>query len=576
MILLTKFFRAAILLAWICSSASATTYYVCAATGSPCNAADTNAGTSKTATWLHAPGMPNCTGVCASTTPAAGDNIIFRGGDTWHFGAATVPAVGGEWVPTFAGTAANCDPSDTIGAVRTSCIYIGVDPTWFSGGSWTRPIMTGDNPTSSSTSGVASCSHNSSTFFGTDFNLTKYLIIDNFEWTGMCQGSGAGQMSYMFVHTRADAWNILSNNYCHGWTHVAFGGGTTFNEFCWDIAGNTQITIGPGNVCDGWDSDPGGQGCDIFGGYLIYDNVFGNMAQIVINGCHDSHDNLVYNYAPVNPAAGGAHGNAWECNNDAPSSDSNGNNQPNVPFNVYYNNVHMHDAAANATAGDVKLWTCANDSADEYWFGNIMYDMGTGNTWNQLNPCTQSTKHSYKFNNTLDLSASDMDCPAWMTSTGNHIIVEGGGTGYQAGTCTISGDIVMNHATAKTQGYDASGTDVTGNTGGISCANDTTPCAPTLVTNSTVTAATNRQAYCTALLGSTQSMIVNAGNACKNDTTDGCSYNTSTRSVSCPKRTALARPASTAWDAGAYQFAASTPPGPAPAVVMFVWNIPGQ
>src|ERR1035437_10304250 len=48
--------------------------------------ADTNNGTSESTPWAHAPGMPKCTGTCASTTPAAGEGFIFRGGDAWHFG----------------------------------------------------------------------------------------------------------------------------------------------------------------------------------------------------------------------------------------------------------------------------------------------------------------------------------------------------------------------------------------------------------------------------------------------------------------------------------------------------------
>lgn len=61
-------------------SAFGSTYFIAA------NGSDSNNGSSKTTPWLHAPGMPNCTGKCASTTPKPGDQFIFRGGDTWHFG----------------------------------------------------------------------------------------------------------------------------------------------------------------------------------------------------------------------------------------------------------------------------------------------------------------------------------------------------------------------------------------------------------------------------------------------------------------------------------------------------------
>ena len=59
------------------SPALAATYYVAA------NGLDTNNGTAKTTPWAHSPGMANCTGNCAAHTPVAGDQFIFRGGDTW-------------------------------------------------------------------------------------------------------------------------------------------------------------------------------------------------------------------------------------------------------------------------------------------------------------------------------------------------------------------------------------------------------------------------------------------------------------------------------------------------------------
>src|SRR5215469_7541587 len=57
-------------------------YYVAA------NGLDSNTGTSEASPFRHAPGMQQCSGSCASVPwrLAAGTGIIFRGGDTWHFG----------------------------------------------------------------------------------------------------------------------------------------------------------------------------------------------------------------------------------------------------------------------------------------------------------------------------------------------------------------------------------------------------------------------------------------------------------------------------------------------------------
>lgn len=58
------------------------------------NGSDSYSGTQETISgsngpWLHAPGMPNCSSNCLAQQTSgsvAGNGIIFRGGDTWHFG----------------------------------------------------------------------------------------------------------------------------------------------------------------------------------------------------------------------------------------------------------------------------------------------------------------------------------------------------------------------------------------------------------------------------------------------------------------------------------------------------------
>src|SRR6202521_3609120 len=109
--------------------------------------ADTNSGTSEATPWLHSPGMKNCSNTCAGVTPAAGLGFIFRGGDTWHFGNPSASP--------YAGVVTNCDfnHGESAGLCLASQhgssgnpIYYGVDPAWFSGASWSRPILTADNP----------------------------------------------------------------------------------------------------------------------------------------------------------------------------------------------------------------------------------------------------------------------------------------------------------------------------------------------------------------------------------------------------------------------------------------------
>ena len=126
------------------SSLGVTNCYFISAAG-----ADTNDGTSEAAPWLHLPGMPKCIGTCASTAPVGGTGFILRGGDTWHFGNSSAsPYTGGTWTWSWSGSSG-------------SPIYIGVDPTWYSGNSWARPVLAnGDNPASTSTT-LAGCPYRS-------------------------------------------------------------------------------------------------------------------------------------------------------------------------------------------------------------------------------------------------------------------------------------------------------------------------------------------------------------------------------------------------------------------------------
>jgi hypothetical protein len=530
-------------------------YYI-SASGS-----DASYGASKSSPWLHAPGMPACAGNCAAHTPIAGDSFIFRGGDTWHFGnSAASPYTGGTWNFGWSGSGAICDTTDGGGA-RTSCIYIGVDPTWYGGSSWTRPILTGDNPTS--VFAVSQCAYGP---VGANNLFVQigggYVVFDNFELTGLCEYNNLGT----YISAGNTVPDVFSNNYIHGWTHLPFACSLGSNGepvgVCDAINAfglNATHTIGPGNVCDGWDSDPTGGGCIAFGGYIVYDNVFENQSQIVVNGYHAWHDNVWQNYYPTGD--GEAHGNQLEVNIDAPIGLNEGGQQPNVPFNVFYNNVMGHNHNAD---GDVKLWFCPNDAAAEYWFNNVVYDQSPGNNWDivynsPLYPGCGGTNGQYKymFNNTLDLYPGATSCTGdpRLVVTGNHEISDGGSV-FNNSSC-VSNDVVMTHAAAVQQGYMMAGTGTSGQNNNITCANDTTPCAPTSSGNSTVGTGTNHQNYCTALLGSTDPSILKAGIACESGTTDACVYNTAAHSVNCPGQPVAARPPNGSWDAGAYQYASA-------------------
>ena len=94
--------------------------------------ADTNSGATELLPWKHLPGMTGnqngtnsgdgCTGNCAANTPVAGNGYILKGGVTWPYTVFPL-----NW--TWSGTGSTSSP----GCTGSGCIYIGIDPNWFSG-----------------------------------------------------------------------------------------------------------------------------------------------------------------------------------------------------------------------------------------------------------------------------------------------------------------------------------------------------------------------------------------------------------------------------------------------------------
>ena len=243
--------------------------------------ADTNSGTTEAAPFLHAPFMPNCASSCATAQSAfaAGEGIIFRGGDTWHYFSGT-PLIGlpsgwptgtngYAWRPTVSGTSSNP-------------VYIGVDQTWFTGASWTRPIITNDNPsfkppspvfTDGLSTSVSSCTFPQGNLDDVAIIGPTFYIFDNFEFTGMCfndvnsNSSQSGLNEHNYIKQNQGGGTGSSprwffNNYFHGWSHTPFAcpgistsavdvGGTGFTS-----AQIGQTVIGTGSNGSGENVQP--------------------------------------------------------------------------------------------------------------------------------------------------------------------------------------------------------------------------------------------------------------------------------------------------------------------------------
>ena len=494
---------------------------------------DTNNGNTEDKPWLRAPGMPNCASQCAAVTPAPGMGFLFRGGDTWHFGSSSeMPYTGGTWTITWSGSpAAN--------------IYWGVDPGWYNstvcGSSWCRPILNADNPLSTSRT-LSSCSYSvGKQNIIVQMSGVNYNTLDNFEMLGLCQSSLDDSTQDTYIRYGFSVGPQFLNLYMHGWTHVQFScsgddKGHCFNIFMFQggAAGNGPPSDTLRNVViDGSDSDPGGAGACYCDWWNVSNSYFRNVAQAVLRNPHLYHDNVQeYWYSPGD---GHAHGNVWESVSDAPGT------------NAFYNNVLRHLSPDHS--GQVGIWPEPGLTTTDYFFNNLMYDTNNvgGNYFNVgQNSGDQGTL--IIFNNTFEQSTGNaiFECQSKhnhpFTDANNHLITDGPSayTSPCYGKTTV-GSLVQSHAKAHSQAYTSTGPYA------YSPAPDCTP-----KTCSTVGRGTDETAnFCGALA---TAGLADAAAACRSDTGYACTYNTSNHTVTCPARTANARPEGAAWDVGAYQF----------------------
>jgi hypothetical protein len=89
--------------------------------------------------------------------------------------------------------------------------------------------------------------------------------------------------------------------------------------------------------------------------------------------------------------------------------------------------------------------------------------------------------------------------------------------------------------------------------------------APTSGASPTVGAGTNERAYCSVLLASNDPFIQAAGTACQSGTTFAVAYDSVNHKVIAgPAQPPTTRPASGAWDVGAFQYSGTKIGGPNP------------
>ena len=154
---------------------------------------DSNSGTSTNSSWKLAPGM---TGFSGSYSHQAGDRFIFKGGVTWDYTALPLKI-------TIGGTASNGD-------------YYGVDKTWYTGSSWTRPIFDGGYAVSNII----------------DVGSNSYITIDNMVLAHVTSTSNFG---YGLIYGYSPSFLTIENSYLHGWRTSASSddahGGVIFTNY---------------------------------------------------------------------------------------------------------------------------------------------------------------------------------------------------------------------------------------------------------------------------------------------------------------------------------------------------------
>lgn len=385
--------------------ASATSYYVAA------NGSDSNNGTSESTPWLHAPGMPNCSGTCASTTPRAGDKVIFRGGDTWHFGnSSATPYAGGTWNFSQSGSAGNL-------------IYLGVDKTWYAGSSWVRPALTGDNPVFNGTSFPSSCAHD----FGSPSvksiaSLGSYVQFDNFEITGVCW-STAISGNPGIVNTGSN--DLITNDWWHGWTMTssaddklgmtANSSNVTFDHDIFDGSDAPHFPAGNSNCSNGTSCTTG---IAMYPRCSVVENSVFHYIRVV-GVCTDAqlvHDNT-FEYQASAPS-----GNFEGNQHDDAIMYYHGSSSASGVFMLFYNNVIRHNWI------DEQFYSGVSGGSSAWMFNNVFYDNHSAipeNCWN-LNAQSSGTQTLYVVNNTFD---NDTDNSSGL-SNGCVISLYGNESGY--------------------------------------------------------------------------------------------------------------------------------------------------
>jgi hypothetical protein len=343
---ISKFCITALVILSALCSANAATYYIDYDAGS-----DTNSGTSKSAPWKKQPFMQHFGG---SYTHSPGDKFIFKGGVTWPNECWSINPRGAG------GVAGNPD-------------YYGVDQSWFTGSSWTRPHFD------------AQGQEFNGGFDVMVFALGNYVTFDNIDFTGLYWNGPKQDAWVIYIHLQSSTYIHITNCVFRNWSH-GNAVGTSDTGMC--IRGSSVAPFSMGCLVDhclfdgqtianstsGQSSMYANYLCPGFTNNVVRNCSNGTVGSVVTFGNNIS--NICLSFAP------GVHTNATE---------SLGGNPELTCQNVIHN---IHGSELTLTQGP----------ETGYYINNVFYDTGGKNIG--LDTAWGAGGNAYVFGNTLVISGS--------------------------------------------------------------------------------------------------------------------------------------------------------------------------
>jgi hypothetical protein len=499
-------------------STFATTHYV-ATSGS-----DTNSGTSESAPWAHLPGMPAATSTAGSYSAVAGDTFILRGCDVWY-------------------NSGNFPLELSHGGSSGNPVTITVDKTWYDTANcpsaWNRPVFDGHTSSGSSTptqigGSTSGCLGGLGNYFVT-FSAS-YITLDWIELRNLYYANDAENGCYGgngWFHLNNADYITVSNGYQHDWSMHAYQAGTYSDADILVLVDGSPscphclLTHNVANNC----AHTSGSGTQP-GGALDFPNVtysifkcFSNAYKPIFAG-EFGYNEITLNGESVDPTI---HANCIE------TLDSLGNG------GVYY----IHDNRIHDNY-DCEAGQIGNPGETDYIWNNSWYNPGPGVNEPQV-PQSETPVAFYFFNNTI-LDSPDCIHDAahgysWskaFRSQNNLCISSTGGNSSgspSAPSVVISNNLGMTDAAAQAAGY---------------ASTQANPYSPTSNSSPTVGAGANLTSLWPA-------------GFIKQDASLICNQQTVSTVVQVVcTGTPNPRPASGAWDVGAYQFSAGSTSKPNP------------